>query len=99
MQEFVRKLTGSDKIDKFAAARKTYIFIKVIIYIKIRFIRDEFVGIYLNPGSKGFCESLNSEIYIDKTGLIDKMNRVCRKYRQKFVCFRYIKFKIKIFIK
>lgn len=94
MQEFVRKLTGSDKIDKFAAARKTYIFIKMIIYIKIRFIRDEVVGIYLNPGSKGFCESLNSEIYIDKTGLIDKIDRVVNT-RQKFVCFRYIKFKIK----
>lgn len=25
---------------------------------------------YLNPGNKGFRESLNSEIYIDKTGLI-----------------------------
>lgn len=29
---------------------------------------------YLNPGSKGFQESLNSEIYVDKTGLIEKTN-------------------------
>ena len=26
------------------------------------------MGSYLNPGSKGFQESLNSEIYMDKTG-------------------------------
>ena len=25
------------------------------------------MGSYLNPGSKGFQESLNSEIYMDKT--------------------------------
>ncbi len=30
------------------------------------------MGSYLNPGSKGFQESLNSEIYVDKTGLIEK---------------------------
>ena len=27
------------------------------------------MGSYLNPGSKGFEESLNSAIYVDKTGL------------------------------
>lgn len=25
------------------------------------------MGIYLNPGNKGFCESINSKIYVDKT--------------------------------
>lgn len=30
------------------------------------------MGSYLNPGNKGFQESLNSEIYVDKTGLIEK---------------------------
>lgn len=40
---------------------------------------------YLNPGSKGFLESLNSEIYIDKTGLIEKTNAVLDT-RQKFLC-------------
>ena len=30
------------------------------------------MGTYLNPGSKGFQESLNSDIYVDKTGLIEK---------------------------
>ena len=30
------------------------------------------MGSYLNPGNKGFRESLNSEIYVDKTGLIER---------------------------
>lgn len=34
------------------------------------------MGSYLNPGSKGFQESLNSEIYVDKSGLIEKTNVV-----------------------
>ncbi len=34
------------------------------------------MGSYLNPGNKGFQESLNSEIYVDKTGLIEKTNAV-----------------------
>lgn len=32
------------------------------------------MGSYLNPGNKGFRESLNSEIYVDKTGLIERTN-------------------------
>lgn len=43
------------------------------------------MGSYLNPGSKGFEESLNSEIYIDKTGLIDKTNALVNT-RQKYIC-------------
>ena len=43
------------------------------------------MGSYLNPGSKGFQESLNSEIYMDKTGLIEKTNAVLNT-RQKFLC-------------
>ncbi|HBP24085.1 MAG TPA: AAA family ATPase [Oribacterium sp.] len=43
------------------------------------------MGSYLNPGSKGFRESLNSEIYVDKTGLIEKTNAVLNT-RQKFMC-------------
>ncbi len=43
------------------------------------------MGSYLNPGNKGFQESLNSAIYIDKTGFIEKMNTVLNT-RQKFVC-------------
>ena len=43
------------------------------------------MGSYLNPGSKGFMESLNSEIYVDKTLLIEKTNAVLNT-RQKFMC-------------
>ncbi len=43
------------------------------------------MGSYLNPGNKGFQESLNSEIYIDKTGLIEKTNAALNT-RQKFLC-------------
>ena len=43
------------------------------------------MGSYLNPGNKGFRESLNSEIYVDKSALIEKTNSVLDT-RQKFVC-------------
>lgn len=43
------------------------------------------MGSCLNPGSKGFRESLNSAIYVDKTMLIDRMNAVLDT-RQKFIC-------------
>lgn len=43
------------------------------------------MGSYLNPGSKRFRESLNSQIYVDKTGLIEKTNKVLNT-EQKFVC-------------
>ena len=45
----------------------------------------EHMGNYLNPGSKGFQESLNSAIYVDKTGLIEKTNAILNT-RQKFLC-------------
>lgn len=40
------------------------------------------MGIYLNPGSDGFEESIRSEIYVDKTGLINT--------KEKFVCVSFI---------
>ena len=43
------------------------------------------MGSYLNPGSKGFRESINSSIYVDKSLLIEKMNAVVDT-RQKYVC-------------
>lgn len=43
------------------------------------------MGIYLNPRPKGFQESLNSKIYIDKTMLIEEMNALVDT-KQKFVC-------------
>lgn len=32
------------------------------------------MGFYLNPGNKGFWESIRSKIYVDKTGLIAYIN-------------------------
>lgn len=43
------------------------------------------MGIYLNPSSLGFKRSLNSEIYVDKTGLIEKTNALLDT-EQKFIC-------------
>ncbi|MDO5132000.1 MAG: AAA family ATPase [Eubacteriales bacterium] len=43
------------------------------------------MGIYLNPGNQMFQESLDSEIYVDKSTLITYTNRVLST-RQKYVC-------------
>ena len=43
------------------------------------------MGIYLNPGKDSFAESLNSEIYVDKTGLLSYTNRVLGT-KQKCIC-------------
>lgn len=34
------------------------------------------MGSYLNPGNEKFFQCINSEIYVDKTGLIGYCNRV-----------------------
>ncbi|MEI3326839.1 MAG: AAA family ATPase [Thomasclavelia sp.] len=34
------------------------------------------MGIYLNPGNYGFKEAVNSEIYVDKSLLIEYTNRI-----------------------
>lgn len=44
------------------------------------------MGIYLNPGNDAFKESLNSEIYVDKSGLIEYTNRVLGTSRKKHMC-------------
>lgn len=43
------------------------------------------MGIYLNPGNAAFSESLRSEIYVDKTGLIRYTNQVIET-KQKNIC-------------
>lgn len=43
------------------------------------------MGIYLNPGNMHFQKALNSEIYIDKTMLIDFTNR-CLNTEQGYIC-------------
>ncbi len=43
------------------------------------------MGSYLNPGSGKFYESLRSQIYVDKTGLIERTNEKIRTV-QKYIC-------------
>lgn len=43
------------------------------------------MGIYLNPGNKGFWESIHSKIYVDKTELIACTNELINT-KEKFVC-------------
>ena len=34
------------------------------------------MGIYLNPGNEKFFRAVHSEIYVDKTGLLEYTNKV-----------------------
>ena len=43
------------------------------------------MGIYLNPGNKGFWESIRSKIYVDKTELIAYTNELVNT-EEKFIC-------------
>lgn len=43
------------------------------------------MGIYLNPKNTGFQEAVNSEIYVDKSGLIEYTNK-CMNTKQKYIC-------------
>ena len=43
------------------------------------------MGIYLNPGNQAFAEALNSEIYVDKSGLIDIKIKYWERSRNMFV--------------
>lgn len=43
------------------------------------------MGMYLNPGIEGFESALNSEIYVDKTGLIAQTNKLIGT-EQKWLC-------------
>lgn len=43
------------------------------------------MGIYLNPGNIGFWQSIRSEIYVDKTGLIARTNQYLNT-EQQFIC-------------
>lgn len=36
------------------------------------------MGIYLNPGYDMFLDAINSEIYVDKTEMVDYLNSVVR---------------------
>ncbi|MBD5130931.1 MAG: AAA family ATPase [Ruminococcaceae bacterium] len=43
------------------------------------------MGIYLNPDNMGFQQAINSEIYVDKTGLIKVTNSIIYT-EQKYIC-------------
>ena len=43
------------------------------------------MGIYLNSGNDDFYEAIHSEIYIDKSMLIENTNKIL-KTKQKYVC-------------
>ena len=43
------------------------------------------MGIYLNPTNEGFRMAVNSEIYVDKTGLIARTNK-CLNTLERFMC-------------
>ena len=43
------------------------------------------MGFYLNPGNKGFWESIRSKIYVDKTGLIACTNDLVNT-QEKYIC-------------
>ena len=36
------------------------------------------MGVYLNPGNEKFAKAVQSEIYVDKTGLIEYTNQVIK---------------------
>ena len=42
------------------------------------------MGVYLNPGKDAFDEAVNSEVFIDKTGMIQYLNSITRT-KQKYV--------------
>jgi hypothetical protein len=44
------------------------------------------MGIYLNPGNEAFRESVNSKIYVDKSGMLDFTNSVIET-ENKYICF------------
>ena len=43
------------------------------------------MGVYLNPGNEKFAKAVQSEIYVDKTGLIEYSNQVINTV-QRYVC-------------
>lgn len=46
---------------------------------------EKFMGLYLNPGNDGFKISVNSDIYVDKSGLLSYTNRVIGK-QKRYLC-------------
>ena len=59
----------------------------MITEIKKKYAGGSGMGRYLNQGNESFEKSVNSEIYIDKTGVIKYTNRVLNTL-QGYVCIR-----------
>ena len=55
------------------------------IFCLIRFLKGETMGRFLNPDNSSFQDVINSEIYVDKTGLLDYTNSVINT-TSKFIC-------------
>lgn len=72
--------TGS-KVVKSKKMLYTY---AIRIWKRIR-TQEVTMGRYLNPGMESFEKSVNSEIYVDKTGLVGYTNRVMNTV-QGYVC-------------
>ena len=54
-------------------------------YGKLKYLSGKHVcemGVYLNPGNDKFYKAINSEIYVDKTELIQYTNRVFNTMQQ-----------------
>ena len=43
------------------------------------------MGLYVNPNNQGFCSAVNSQIYVDKTGMLEFLNSVVNT-EQRYVC-------------
>ena len=50
--------------------------------------RGEKMGVFVNPGNEAFAVALNSEIYVDKTGLLTYTNKVMNTL-QGYICNWY----------
>ena len=37
--------------------------------------RSDGMGVYFNPNNESFTRAKNSQIFVDKTGLMEKLNR------------------------
>ena len=44
------------------------------------------MGVYLNPGNEKFAKAVQSEIYVDKTGLIEYTNQVINTVQMICLC-------------
>jgi hypothetical protein len=56
-----------------------------VFLLCLRLLEAEYMGIYVNPGKDNFERAIRSEIYVDKTGLLEYTNSVLGT-EQGFMC-------------